>query len=98
MGNGVSFTAVKGGKSVDTSMGLTPVEGLVMGTRCGDIDPAIMPYLQKHLGYSANDVDDIINKESGLLGISDISNDMRDIEDNAEAGNERCLLYTSFGD
>lgn len=92
MGNGVSFTAVKGGKSVDTSMGLTPVEGLVMGTRCGDIDPAIMPYLQKHLGYSANDVDDIINKESGLLGISDISNDMRDIEDNAEAGNERAQL------
>lgn len=92
IGNGVSFTAVKGGKSVDTSMGLTPVEGLVMGTRCGDIDPAIMPYLQKQLGYNSNDVDSIINKKSGLLGISGISNDMRDIESQAAAGNARAQL------
>ncbi|MHB0999472.1 MAG: acetate/propionate family kinase [Armatimonadota bacterium] len=92
IGNGVSFTAVKGGKSVDTSMGLTPVEGLVMGTRCGDIDPAIMPYLQKQFGYTANDVDNIINKKSGLLGISGISNDMRDIESNASSGNDRAQL------
>ena len=92
IGNGVSFTAVKGGKSVDTSMGLTPVEGLMMGTRCGDIDPAIMPYLQKQLGYNSNDVDNIINKKSGLLGVSGISNDMRDIEDKAAAGHERAQL------
>lgn len=92
IGNGVSFTAVKGGKSVDTSMGLTPVEGLVMGTRCGDIDPAILPFLQNTFGYSADDVDDLINKQSGLLGISGIGNDMRDIEDNAEAGNQRAKL------
>lgn len=92
IGNGVSFTAVKGGKSVDTSMGLTPVEGLMMGTRCGDIDPAIMPYLQKQLGYNSNDIDNIINKKSGLLGISGISNDMRDIEDKAAAGHERAQL------
>jgi acetate kinase len=73
-------------------MGLTPVEGLVMGTRCGDIDPAILPFLQNTFGYSANDVDDLINKQSGLLGISGIGNDMRDIEDNAKAGNERARL------
>ncbi len=92
IGNGVSFTAVKGGKSVDTSMGLTPVEGLVMGTRCGDIDPAILPFLQKTFGYSADDVDNLINKKSGLLGITGISNDMRDIEDSAAAGHERARL------
>ncbi len=92
IGNGVSFTAVLDGKSVDTSMGLTPVEGLVMGTRSGDIDPAILPTLQKQFGYSANDVDDLINKKSGLLGITGIGNDMRDIEDAAEKGNERAQL------
>lgn len=92
IGNGVSFTAVKGGKSVDTSMGLTPVEGLVMGTRCGDIDPAILPFLQNTFGYTADDVDSLINKKSGLLGISGIGNDMRDIEAGAEAGNERARL------
>lgn len=92
IGNGVSFTAVKDGKSVDTSMGLTPVEGLVMGTRCGDIDPAIMPFLQKQFGYSADDVDNLINKKSGLLGITGLSNDMRDIEDAAENNNERAQL------
>ncbi|HEY3298930.1 MAG TPA: acetate kinase, partial [Armatimonadota bacterium] len=92
IGNGVSFTAVKGGKSVDTSMGLTPVEGLVMGTRSGDIDPAILPFLEKQLGYSADDSDSLINKKSGLLGLSGVSNDMRDIEDNAAAGHERAQL------
>ena len=92
IGNGVSFTAVKGGKSVDTSMGLTPVEGLVMGTRSSGLDPAILPFLQKQLGYSADDADNLINKNSGLLGVSGISNDMRDIESNAEAGNERAQL------
>ncbi len=92
IGNGVSFTAVKGGKSVDTSMGLTPVEGLVMGTRCGDIDPAILPFLEKTFDYSADDVDSLINKKSGLLGITGIGNDMRDIEASAEGGNERAKL------
>ena len=92
LGNGVSFTAVKGGKSVDTSMGLTPVEGLVMGTRCGDIDPAIIPFLEKELGYTADDVDDLMNKKSGLLGVSGVSNDMRDVEGKAKEGHERSKL------
>ena len=92
IGNGVSFTAVKGGKSIDTSMGLTPVEGLVMGTRCGDIDPAIMPYLEKMKGYTSDEIDSLINKKSGLLGISGISNDMRDIENKAKEGNDRAKL------
>ena len=92
LGNGVSFTAVKGGKSVDTSMGLTPVEGLVMGTRCGDIDPAIIPYLEKNLGYNSDGIDDLINKKSGLLGISGVGNDMRDIEAKAAEGHERSEL------
>ena len=92
IGNGVSFTAVKSGKSVDTSMGLTPVEGLMMGTRCGDIDPAIIPFLEKELGYTADDIDNLINKKSGLLGVSGISNDMRDIKSNAEAGHKRSKL------
>lgn len=92
LGNGVSFTAVKGGESVDTSMGLTPVEGLVMGTRCGDIDPAIIPYLEEEKGYTADDIDNLINKESGLLGMSGVSNDMRDIERHAEEGHERSKL------
>ena len=92
IGNGVSFTAVKGGKSLDTSMGLTPVEGLVMGTRCGDVDPAIIPFLQKEWGYTAEDIDNLINKRSGLLGISGVSNDMRDIECKAAEGHERSEL------
>jgi len=96
IGNGVSFTAVSGGRSVDTSMGLTPVEGLVMGTRCGDIDPAIIPFLQKEYGFSADEIDDLINKKSGLLGVSGLSNDMRDIESAAESGEERARLALSI--
>jgi acetate kinase len=92
LGNGVSFTAVVDGKCIDTSMGLTPAEGLMMGTRSGDIDPAIIPFLQKELGYTAEDSDNLINKRSGLLGVSGISNDMRDIEDHANAGHERAKL------
>jgi len=92
LGNGVSITAVKGGRSVDTSMGLTPAEGLVMGTRSGDIDPAIILLLEKDLGYTADQIDDLINKESGLLGVSGVSNDMRDIESKAAAGHERSKL------
>jgi acetate kinase len=92
LGNGASITAVKGGKSVDTSMGLTPAEGLVMGTRCGDIDPAIIPFLQKNLGYTPDEIDELLNKKSGLLGVSGISNDMRDIESKAREGHERSKL------
>jgi len=91
LGNGSSLAAVKGGKVFDTSMGLTPLEGLMMGTRCGDIDPAILPYLAKH-GFTAAELDNIMNKKSGLLGISCLTNDMRDIEDAAEKGNKDAQL------
>lgn len=92
LGNGSSVAAVKGGLSVDTSMGFTPLEGLLMGTRCGDIDPAIIPYLMEVKGYSYDEVNNIMNKKSGVLGISGVSSDFRDIEDAAAAGNERAQL------
>ncbi len=79
LGNGCSITAVKFGRAIDTSMGFTPLEGLIMGTRSGDIDPAIIFYISKKLGYSNRVISRILNRESGLLGISGISNDMRDI-------------------
>jgi acetate kinase len=91
LGNGCSMTAVRNGRSVDTSMGLTPLEGLVMGTRCGDIDPAILLYLLGH-GYSAAALNQMCNKESGLLGISGSSNDMRELEERASAGDRRARL------
>lgn len=81
LGNGASITAIKDGKSVDTSMGFTPLEGLMMGTRCGDIDPAIPLHMQQQLGMSLEEVNSILNKKSGMLGLSHISNDMRTIED-----------------
>ncbi|MCC8179406.1 MAG: acetate kinase [Planctomycetes bacterium] len=85
LGNGCSMTAVKGGKSIDTSMGFTPLAGLMMGTRSGDIDPAIIPYLMSKPEYAkVSEVDKMLNKKSGLLGISGVSNDMRNLE--AEAG------------
>ena len=92
LGNGASVAAVKNGKSIDTSMGLTPLEGLVMGTRCGDIDPAIVPFLQEKEDLSSKEIDNIMNKESGLLGISGVSNDSRDIQEAAAEGNERAQL------
>jgi len=92
IGNGSSVAAVKNGKCVDTSMGLTPLEGLVMGTRCGDIDPAIIPYMVMNLGMSIEEVNDIIYKKSGFLGLSGISSDSRDLESAAEDGNERAKL------
>lgn len=92
LGNGSSVSAIKDGKVMDTSMGYTPLEGLVMGTRCGDIDPAILPFLMRKEGLSCDDIDRIINKESGMLGISGVSSDLRDIEDAAQAGNERAQL------
>jgi acetate kinase len=81
LGNGASITAIKEGKSIDTSMGLTPLEGLMMGTRCGDIDPAIPIHMQQRLGLSVDEVNSILNKKSGMLGLSHISNDMREIEE-----------------
>ncbi|HHE39196.1 MAG TPA: acetate kinase [Candidatus Cloacimonetes bacterium] len=81
IGNGASITAIEGGKSVDTSMGFTPLEGLMMGTRCGDIDPAIPIYLMKEKGMGPDLVNIILNKKSGMIGLSEISNDMREIED-----------------
>lgn len=81
LGNGASITAIDGGKSIDTSMGLTPLEGLVMGTRCGDIDPAIPIHMQTQLGLSVDEVNAIMNKKSGMLGLSHVSNDMRVIEE-----------------
>lgn len=92
LGNGASVTAIKDGKSVDTSMGLTPLEGLVMGTRCGDIDPAIVTFLMEKKGLSIKEVNNLMNKESGVLGISGISSDFRDIEGEAEKGNKRAQL------
>ncbi|MGM8062773.1 acetate kinase [Vogesella indigofera] len=86
LGNGASVAAVLNGKSVDTSMGLTPLEGLVMGTRCGDIDPGIFGYLAAELNTDIQGVTDILNKQSGLLGLSELSSDCRELEDAAAAG------------
>ena len=92
IGNGGSITAVKNGKCVDTSMGFTPNAGIIMGTRCGDIDVSIIPYMIKQTGINYQDIDNVINKQSGLLGISGVSSDSRDIENGIAEGNERCLL------
>ncbi|WP_010167476.1 acetate kinase [Candidatus Epulonipiscium viviparus] len=92
LGNGASICAVKGGKSIDTSMGMTPLQGLIMGTRSGDIDPAIIPYLMDKEGISANDMDSILNKKSGVLALSEISSDFREIEDGVTAGDPVCRL------
>jgi acetate kinase len=89
LGNGASVAAVKNGNSVDTSMGLTPLEGLVMGTRCGDIDPAIIPFIMEKENISASEMDTILNKESGLYGVSGVSSDSRDVEEAAENGNHQ---------
>lgn len=92
LGNGASLCAIDHGRSIDTSMGLTPTEGLIMGTRSGDLDPSVVLYLQRELGLSAKEVDHVINLESGLKGLSGVSNDMREIEAAAGAGNRRALL------
>ncbi|TGY65839.1 acetate/propionate family kinase [Dubosiella muris] len=92
LGNGASITAIKDGKSLKTSMGFTPLAGVMMGTRSGDIDPAILIFLQNKYGYTAAELDDILNKQSGMLGLSGISSDSRDIEDGIKAGNERAIL------
>lgn len=92
LGNGSSVTAVKGGKSVDTSMGFTPLAGLPMGTRSGDIDPAIISFLCEHEGKSAEEILDVMNKQSGVFGISGVSSDFRDLDTAINEGNDRAKL------
>jgi acetate kinase len=92
LGNGSSIAAIDGGVSVDTSMGFTPLEGLVMGTRCGDLDPAVVCFLQEREKLGTQEVDALMNKRSGLLGISGVSNDMRELEEEAGRGNARAEL------
>lgn len=88
LGNGSSITAVNGGKSMDTTMGFTPLAGLLMGTRCGDIDPAIVTFLMEKEGLSASEMDTVMNKQSGILGLSGVSSDFRDVEKAAAEGNK----------
>ena len=92
IGNGASITAIRDGKSVDTSMGLTPTEGLMMGTRCGDVDPGALAYLMKEMNLDHEGLLKLINKQSGVLGVTELSSDMRDIEDAIAAGNDRARL------
>ena len=92
LGNGCSISAVDHGVAVDTSMGMTPLDGLMMGTRCGSIDPAIVTYIMQKEGLTPAQMDDLLNKKSGLLGVSGISNDLRSVDEEADRGNERALL------
>ncbi|CDD67513.1 acetate kinase 1 [Eggerthella sp. CAG:368] len=92
LGNGCSISAIDHGEPIDTSMGFTPLDGLMMGTRSGSIDPAIVPFLMEHEGLTTEDVNDILNKRSGLLGVSGVSNDLRSVRDASNAGNERAIL------
>lgn len=92
LGNGASVTAIKHGRVIDTSMGFTPLEGLVMGTRSGDLDPAIVTYIKEKENMTDAEINDVLNKKSGVLGISGVSSDFRDIEAAVEAGNERAAL------
>ena len=92
LGNGSSFAAVKDGKCQDTSMGLTPLAGICMGTRTGDIDPAIVPFLMKNERYTPDEMDNLLNKQSGVQGVSGVSSDFRDLEKAANEGNDRARL------
>ena len=92
IGNGGSLCAIRGGKVVDTTMGFTPLAGIMMGSRSGDIDPSIIPFIMKKLNKSADEIITMLNKNSGLLGVSGVSSDSRDVEAGANEGNERCLL------
>jgi len=92
LGNGASICAVKNGKSIDTSMGFTPLDGLVMGTRCGTIDPAVVTFLMEKDNLSINEVNSLMNKKSGVLGISGVSSDFRDLHEAADNGNYRAQL------
>lgn len=92
LGNGSSISAVKGGKCFDTSMGFTPLEGLAMGTRSGDLDPAIIPFIMDKEKLSTEEMNNVLNKKSGVLGVSGVSSDFRDLEEAAEKGNDRAQL------
>lgn len=92
IGSGASLCAIDGGKVLDTSMGFTPLAGIMMGTRCGDVDASIIPYIMKKENINIDEVINIFNKKSGLLGISGVSSDSRDIENGIKEGNERCIL------
>ncbi len=92
LGSGASLCAIEDGRSMDTTMGLTPLDGLVMGTRCGTIDPATVFFLSREGGYSIDEIDTMMNKQSGLLAVSAKSNDSRDIEEGANAGDEKCQM------
>lgn len=92
LGNGSSLAAVQNGKCLDTSMGLTPLEGLVMGTRCGDLDPTVLTFLIEEEGIKPHDLNQMLNKKSGFLGVSGLSSDARDLEEAAEKGNQRAQL------
>ncbi len=92
LGNGASIAAIEGGKSIDTSMGFTPLAGVTMGTRSGNIDPALIPFIMEKTGKTADEVLDVLNKESGMLGVSGFSSDLRDIELEANEGNNRAEL------
>ena len=96
LGNGSSVSAVANGKCLDTSMGLTPLEGIIMGTRCGSIDPAIIPLLMEKEHLSPKEIDTILNKKSGILGVSQVTSDNRDIENGAKNGNKRYQLIESM--
>lgn len=92
LGNGSSICAIKEGKSFDTTMGLTPLEGLVMGTRSGDLDPTVVTFLMNEYGYDTKKMDNVLNKESGVLGVSGVSSDFRDLENAANDGNKRAEI------
>ncbi|MDD2439066.1 MAG: acetate kinase [Methanosarcinaceae archaeon] len=92
LGNGSSIAAVRGGKSIETSMGFTPLEGLAMGTRCGSLDPAVIPFLMEKENLTAREIDTLMNKKSGVLGVSGLSNDFRDLDEAAANGNKRAEL------
>jgi acetate kinase len=92
LGNGSSVTAIRDGRSVDTSMGFTPLEGLMMGTRSGSIDPGLLLHLQLHCGISARELEDALNHASGLLGVSGVSSDLREVTDAARRGNAESSL------
>jgi acetate kinase len=92
LGNGASLAAIRGGRSIDTTMGFTPLEGIMMGTRSGSVDPGILIYLLRHRGYTADELDRVLNQESGLRGVSGLSGDMREIQDAMAQGNKRAQL------
>ena len=98
MGNGSSICAIDGGKSVDTSMGFTPLVGLPMGTRCGDLDPGVMQFIMNKYGLGIDEMLNVLNKKSGVLGVSGVSSDFRDLEAAAEEGNERAKLALDLFD